>query len=62
MGKKCKYYREDKLATYTPECCVEDGFTFNDVHPYDVERYCRFCGKKIKLKEYTSHPDVYEDD
>lgn len=49
MGKKCKYYCESELETYTPECTG----VYNYVHPDDVDEHCRFCGKKIKLKEYT---------
>lgn len=53
----CTYYRESEMSTYIPECCVEDGFAFNDVHPMDIEgKYCQHCGGKIKYKEYTRHP------
>lgn len=54
MGKKCKYYRESEIEMYTPECTGQ----YDAVHPHDVEKgdYCQSCGKKIKLKEFTSVP------
>lgn len=56
---KCKYYRESQIEAYIPECCVEDGVAFNDVHPDDIEgSYCQFCGGHIKLKEYKRHPKL----
>jgi len=59
---KCNYYRDSPITTYIPSCCVEDGFAFNDVHPYDVEDYCQFCGGKIKLVEHKRHPDLENSD
>lgn len=58
MGKKCNYYAESLSETWVPSCCVEDGYAINDVHPYDVEKYCPFCGGKVKQKPFTRHPDL----
>jgi len=56
---KCKYYRESPIETYTPEC-VGDS---QSVHPDDTDTpRCQFCGRKIKLKEYTSVPDSLLED
>ena len=53
MAKKCKYYREDEITQYTPECT---GNT-TGVHPQDIKGdYCQYCGKKIKFKEWTTVP------
>lgn len=62
MSNKCKYYRESPVFTYVPSCCVEDGVAINDVHSMDVGKFCQFCGKKVKLKEYKAHPDLQEDE
>lgn len=55
---KCKYYAESPIEQWTPGCCVEDGFAFEAVHSLDINKYCQFCGGKIKLKHYTRHPDL----
>lgn len=57
MGKKCKYYRESPIEQYTPECT---GF-YTSVHPDDIEGdFCPYCGRKIKLKEYTPYITKWE--
>ena len=50
----CKYYREDEITQYTPECTGEDW----SVHPEDCDdwEYCPFCGKRIVYKEFTEIP------
>lgn len=54
MSKKCKYYREDEIEQYTPECAGDS----TGVHPSDIEGdYCQFCGRKIKFKEFTTVPE-----
>ena len=59
MSKKCKYYRESEIEQYTTECCGNS----NSVHEYDIEgKYCQFCSRKIKFKEFTKIPQhlLYE--
>ena len=56
--KKCNYYAESPQEAWIPSCCVEDGYAVNDVHPYDVEERCCFCGRKIKLNPFTKHPGL----
>ena len=53
---------ESKLETYTPECCIEDGDSANDIHPQDIEGdFCQFCGGKIKKKTGQQYADKYFD-
>lgn len=56
--KKCKYYRESPIKAYQPKCTKGNP----DVHPDDVDKYCPFCGRKIKFKEFTTVPWEQVDD
>jgi hypothetical protein len=59
--KKCNYYAESLQEGWVPSCCVEEGYAIYDVHPYDVNEYCQFCGGKVKLKPFTKHPSLIDD-
>jgi len=48
---KCKYYRENTNLQYTPEC------SDRSIHPQDIRGdYCQYCGREIKIKEFTELP------
>ena len=44
----CGYKDFDNRELYYPSCCDEKPI---NVYDFDKERYCRFCGKPIKLIE-----------
>jgi hypothetical protein len=53
VRKKCRYYAENQLVTYTPACTGDS----NDVHPESIEGdFCQFCGRKIKFMDGVTPP------
>lgn len=59
----CKHYRDSPIVQYTPDCAVEFGRRLHSVHPDDIHGdYCQYCGREIEIKEYTTHPGLYDED
>lgn len=58
MAKKCWYMRESPIELFSPSCYMEsgeDGYEcYETVHDSDVDTYCPFCGRKIKIKEWST--------
>lgn len=52
--KKCKYYREQANENYVPSCTGD----YNHIHRFAIEgTHCKFCGRKIKYKEFAEVPE-----